>query len=127
MVAELRAPNRPTEEILFNHPDEAEVSSGTERWRAPKDVTILGVLVNAGDPPTGGELIFDVVLDAYDGGGSIYTTTANRPTVLAGEFEGTSPAPDISHIPAGHYLTVDTLMIGLINPGSKITLQILFE
>lgn len=109
---------------LFSRDADATVEAGGHRWYAERDLTITHVLTSAGTAPVGADLIFDLILD---GGTSIYTTTANRPKVVAGTNVGDTPAPDNPTVLQGHYVTVDTIQVGSSTPGSKIDLRIFYQ
>lgn len=129
MTAELRAPlTIGPGDVIFSRDGDAEVESGLHRWYAARNVRILRVLTSAGVAPVGGPLVFDVLVhdDDSDPGSSIFTTTANRPTLDDGEHESETPAPDVANITAGQYLTVDTLAVPSPTPGSKLDLRILY-
>lgn len=129
MVAQLRAPatGSGVDSINFSRDGDATVEQGLHRFTADRDLTITGVLCSAGTAPTGDDLVFDVMLDAFDGGGTVFTTVANRPTVSAGDNEGAVVVPDVVDVPEGHYLTVDIVSIGSGAPGAKIDVRILYE
>lgn len=130
MTAELRAPlTIGPGDVIFSRDGDAEVESGLHRWYAARDLRILRVLTSAGVAPDGGPLEFDVLVhdSDIDPGSTIFTTTANRPKLDAGEHESETPAPDVVLITKGQYLTVDTLAIGLTTPGSKVDLRILYK
>jgi hypothetical protein len=94
------------------------VATGAARFRFPWDVTLLGVTGAVNTAPTGAAIIFDVKRN----GTSIFTTTANRPTIAIGAFATTvEPAPDIVALTAGQYLTVDIVQIGSTVPGADLT------
>lgn len=126
MVAQLRAPGAGAAEqdVIFSRDGNAIVEAGLHRWYARRDLTIIGVLASAGVAPTGDDLIFDVKLDGVT---TIFTTSANRPTIIDGMNVTTSPAPDLPDVPAGHFLTVDIDQVGSVLPGAKVDVRILYE
>lgn len=126
MVAQLRAPGLGSRDVIFSRDGDATVEQGEHRWPAEGDRRVLGVVCSAGVAPVGAALIFDVLIDAFDGGGSIYTTSAHRPSIADGAFEGVAPAPDLPVVPDGHYLTVDIVQVGESTPGSKIDVRIVY-
>lgn len=127
MVAEIHAPTRAERDVIFSRDGDATIGSAGHRWYARGDRRLVGVLASAGDAPTGDDLEFDVLLDEFDGGGTVFTTVANRPTILDGTNEGLSPTPDIVDVPDGHYLTVYITKIGSVDPGAKIDVRVLYE
>lgn len=127
MVALLRGPGLGSRDVTFSRDGDATVEQGQHRWYAKGDRHLMGVVISAGGAPLGADLVCDVLLDAFDGGGTMYTTSANRPIVAAGAHEGVSPAPDVVLVPDGHYVTVDIVQTGLSpNPGSKIDVRVLY-
>lgn len=77
------------------------------RWVAPFSGRILAVKANAGAAGSGG---VNSVLDVQINGVSAYTTTANRPTLVAtsaGEFQNTNP--DVRAFRAGDVISLHLL------------------
>lgn len=128
MVAILRPPASGSRQLdeTFSRDGDADIEQGLHRFYADHDLELVGVVVSAGVAPTGGDLVVDVILDAFDGGGSVYTAVP-KPTIVADAFVGFAPAPDTTAVPQGHYLTVDIVAIGLTDPGSKIDVRILYR
>lgn len=128
--AELRPPTgfAGERDVIYSRDGNALAESGLHRWYARRDLTIIGVLTSAGVAPVGGPLVFDVLRHTSDSdpGTSIFTTTANRPTLADGEHVQTTVAPDITQIAQGEYLTVDIVSVPSPTPGSKIDLRILY-
>lgn len=131
MVAILRAPSTGSraDRYNFSRDGDAVIEAGLHRWYPEREVTITGVLSSAGVAPGGGDLEFDLMLDAFEvvPGGSLYTTAANRPKIPAGSFDDLAVAPDVAVIAVGQYVTVDTLAVGTAPAGSKIDVSILYE
>lgn len=128
MVAEIHAPARTERDVIFSKDGDATIGSAGHRWYARGNRTLVGILASAGDAPQGADLVFDVLLDEFDGGGTVFTTVGNRPRILDGDNEGLSPTPDIVDVPDGHYLTVYVVQTGVApNPGSKVDVRILYE
>ena len=66
-----------------------------------------------------------VVVDVLKDGTTIFTTTGNRPSIAAGANTAVnSAAPDITTLPAGHYLTVSVVQTGTGTTGSDLTVQV---
>lgn len=115
-------------EALFSKVGTVNVAIGKNRWYTtggPRN--IAGVLISVGTAPVGSSLIVDVLKNTFDGGDTIFTTVANRPTVVANTFEVKSVAPDVTAIDDGDYLTVNITQVGSSVPGSDLTVQILFD
>lgn len=129
MVAHLRAPGNPAtiQSVNFSRDGAASVEQGLHRFTADRDYELLGVIATAGDAPIGDFLRFDVVLDAFDGGSSVYDHDADKPTIDDGANEGETGAPAVTSLPEGHYLTVDIVNVGSSVPGSKIDVRILYK
>lgn len=125
MVAQLRAPARETDrDVIFSHDGVVALTIGQHRWYAHRTLRITGVLISAGTAPQGADLVADVMLD---GGGSVYISPADRPTVLDGTNEGLAPQPNSPNLNEGHYLTVDIVQIGTAVAGSDVDVRILYE
>lgn len=99
-------------------------TTGVSRFRFPWAVTILGVTAAVNTAPTGAS----IVLDVKRNGTSIFTTTANRPTIAIGNNATTTePAPDVSALNAGDFVTVDILQVGSTVAGSDLTVFIRYR
>jgi hypothetical protein len=78
-----------------------------------------------GTAPTGADLICDI----NKGVGGLKTsifTSANRPTIAAGEYTGKSTTFDITTFNDDDYLTIDIDQVGSGAPGSNLVVTILF-
>jgi hypothetical protein len=112
------------QETVFYYGGNLQLGSDTGgKWTAWEDAQIIGVRLTANTAPVGGPVVMDVKKD----GVSIYTTTANRPTLLEGETEQLVALPDDVDILQGEKITVDIVNIGTTTPGADVTLQIRFE
>lgn len=99
-------------------------SAGVGRHRFPYAATILGVTAAVNTAPTGASLILDV----NKNGTTIFTTQGNRPTIAAsGNATTSEPAPDVTAIAAGDYLTVDVDQVGSTVAGSDLTVFIRYR
>lgn len=97
------------------------VSTGTMRLPIDGTYTIVGTRLMVGTAPTGANLILDIKKN----GTTIYTTQANRPTIVAGANSGGPGAtPDVTSLAAGDYLTVDVAQVGSTVAGSDLTVVI---
>lgn len=105
--------------MIFSGSGAAALGTSGHRWYADRDRTIVGVIVSAGVAPSSADLIVDVLLD----GATVFTVAA-KPTVLQGANEGVTGAPDVTLVPAGHYLDVDVLQTG---GASKVDVRVLYQ
>lgn len=97
------------------------VTTGTLRYRLPWAATIISTTAAVGTAPTGAALIIDVLKN----GTTIYSTTANRPTIaVSTNATTTSPTPDITALAAGDYLTVNIAQVGSTVAGSDLSVFI---
>lgn len=97
------------------------VATGTNRLPIDGTYTIIGARLMVGTAPVGANLIIDVKKN----GTTIYTTQANRPTIVAGQNAGGPGAtPDVSTLAAGDYLTVDIAQVGSTTAGSDLTVAV---
>jgi len=86
------------------------------------DLEIVAVWASAGTAPTGTSLVVDV----QKGGTTIFTTTANRPTIAAGtNSSGRVTNADITAWPAGTYLTTSITQVGSTVAGSNVVVEVL--
>jgi hypothetical protein len=114
----------PEEIAVFSLSGALTVGTGVGRFRFPFAATIIGVTAAINTAPTGASAIFDVKKN----GTTIFSTTTNRPTIAAGANATTSePAPDVTAIAAGDYLTVDRSQIGSTVAGSDATLFVRYR
>lgn len=84
--------------------------------------TIASVRASVGTAPTGASLIVDVL----KGGTTIFTTTANRPTITASSNTSGKATPDVTAWADGEYLTVSVAQVGATVPGSNLTVQVTY-
>jgi hypothetical protein len=97
------------------------ITTGTMRLPIDGTYTVVGTRLMVGTAPTGANLIIDVKKN----GATIYTTSANRPTVVAGANSGGPGAtPDATSLAAGDYITVDIAQVGSTVAGSDLTVVI---
>lgn len=110
--------------ITYNVPGVVAVATGTARVYNDygRTLTFKAVRASVGTPPTGASLICDV----RKNGTTIFTTPANRPTVLAaGSTSGKVTNMDVTTWEDGTYLTVDVAQVGSSVAGSDLTVEIL--
>lgn len=107
---------------IFSVPSTLNAGSGKGRFYANRSLTIADITASVGTAPTGSSIIIDVLKN----GSTIFTTTANRPTITAGSFVDISSIPDSGYgtMVSGDYLTVSIIQVGSIIPGSDLTLQV---
>jgi hypothetical protein len=109
----------------FTVPSTLNTGTGKARFYASAGYTVTNVAVSVGTAPTGSSVIVDVLKN----GSTIFTTTANRPTITAGNFQDASSIPNSSEsaIISGDYLTISILQIGSTIAGSDLTVQITLQ
>lgn len=97
------------------------VTTGTNRLPIDGTYTIVGTRLMVGTAPAGANIIIDVKKN----GTTIYTTQANRPTIVAGQNAGgPGVAPDVTALAAGDYLTVDIVQVGSTTAGADLTVSV---
>lgn len=94
-------------------------SVGSIRYRFPFAATIVGVSLAVGTAPTGASIICDV----NKNGTTIFTTQANRPTILAGAFNTAAEVTNmnVTSVAAGDYLTFDIDQVGSTVSGANLS------
>ena len=98
------------------------VGAGTLRLPIDASYTITGVRLTVGTAPTGANLIVDVLKN----GSTVFTTSANRPTITAGSNSGgPGAAPDLPTIAAGDYLTINIDQVGSTVAGADLVVSII--
>lgn len=107
-------------EFTFSVPVVLTVGAGAMRWYVDQSYTINTVLASVGTAPTGASLIFDV----NKNGTTIFTTQADRPTIVAGEFVDLASTPAVTSLVSGDYLTVDIDQIGSTVAGANAVVRI---
>lgn len=99
------------------------VGAGTGRFQMPSAGVIVGVGAAINTTPTGANLICDV----NKNGTTMFTTQANRPTILANaNATAASAVPDVVTFAAGDYLTVDIDQVGSTIAGADLVVQVTF-
>lgn len=107
----------------FNQAGALTVQTGTGRFSFPVGATILGVSATVGTAPSGSSLIVDVLKN----GSTIFTTTANRPTIASGTTSVGETVPDVTSVNANDYLTVSITQVGSSTAGSDLTVQVRYK
>lgn len=111
---------KPTVQWVFSMNGPIGVRVGGLRLRNPgRSITISKVYIDLGTAPVGANAIVDV----NKNGVTMFTTQANRPTVLDGSNAGNA-TPDVTSFNNGDYITVDIDQIGSTTSGSDLTVSI---
>lgn len=110
-------------QISFSMKEELTVEVAIDSVLIGFDMTIAGIILEIGTAPTGA----DVIIDINKNGTSLYTTQANRPTIVIGETTATAVNPDITSLAAGDVLTFDIDQIGSTIAGSNLAMTIICE
>jgi hypothetical protein len=108
--------------VLKLSADGALTTGLKDRWIAPFAGEIVNVTAVVGTAPTGAAAIFDIEKE----GVTIFTTTANRPTIpIAGTESPVSARPDVTSFVAGDTFALRVSQIGSTVAGSDadVTLQ----
>lgn len=100
-------------------PGALAVAVGTMRLPIHRAITITNVRVTLGTAPTGASVIFDI----NKNGVTLFTTQANRPTIVASST-GTTTIPAITAVNINDSLTVDVDQIGSTVAGSDAVMVI---
>ena len=111
--------------ISYGKAGNISVTTGKIRYRVPFSATILGVTLAVGTAPTGSSIIVDV----NKNGTTIFTTQANRPTILAGAFGTAAEVTnmEITSLAIGDYITLDIDQVGSTVTGADISAFIRYE
>jgi hypothetical protein len=99
----------------------ATVAAGTFKWYndSGRTVYLTSVRATVALAPVGASLIVDV----NKNGSTIFTTQANRPTIVSGALTSVS-VPDVTTWANGDYLTVDIDQVGSTTPGTDLQVQV---
>ena len=89
---------------------------------APCDGTIVGVSAASLTTPVGASIILDV----NKGGTTIFTTQANRPTIVVTQTTATVGTPEVVEFSAGDVFTVDVDQVGSGTAGTGFTISVAF-
>jgi hypothetical protein len=97
-------------------------TTGALKWQGilPFAGTITDVRAYLNTAPTGATFIVDLLKNAV----SLYTTTANRPTVAISGNASTTLLPDTVAVAVGDRLSVSILQIGATIAGSDLTVAV---
>lgn len=106
--------------LVFTHQGPLVVKTGTAQVPIHGGTfSIDSVSARVGSAPTGS----NVVVDIKKNGVSIYSTPANRPTIIAGTNQAVVGTHDSVSLTDGDYLTVDIVSIGSTVPGSDLVVS----
>lgn len=101
----------------------ALTTGAKDRWIAPFSGEIVNVTAVVGTAPTGAPLILDLQKE----GVTIFTTTANRPTIpISGTESPVSARPDVTPFAAGDTFTLMVSQIGSTVAGSDLDVTVQF-
>lgn len=88
-----------------------------DRWVAPFDGEVVNVIATVGTAPTGDDLIIDLEKN----GTTVFSTTANKPTVEATKkTSALSARPDVPRFAAGDVLAINVTQVGSTVAGSDL-------
>jgi hypothetical protein len=110
--------------LAFSIPDALTTGQKKQRLLAPCAMTLTKVRLVADTAPTGANLIVDVHTGT-GAGTTIFTTQANRPTIVATAKTGVSAAPDVTSIAEGDEFSVYIDQIGSTIAGSDLTIEVI--
>lgn len=97
------------------------VATGVARLYFPRACTIVNLYAFVQTAPTGASVIVDA---NKNGGTTIFTTQANRPTIAAGTRIDLTAVPDVTSLAAGDWLTFDVDQIGSTVAGADLTVAV---
>jgi hypothetical protein len=118
-----------THVVPYSKTGAAVVSVGAHKLVFRSPGTVLSVTAAVGTAPTGADLIVDV----NKNGTTIFTTQANRPTIVDGNEISDPAVPDpledsgVLTLAPGDYLTVDVDQVGSSVPGADLTVTVEWE
>lgn len=107
--------------IAFYVHDILSVEDNAVTFLSPGALTITEVRASVDTAPTGASL----VLDIKKNGTTLYTTTANRPTIAAGATSVTAVDPDITGIAAGDRITLAIAQVGSTVAGANLSVSVI--
>lgn len=108
--------------INFSQSGSLSTTTGTYRWYndSGTTLTILSVRASVAVAPTGDPVIVDVNVN----GNSIYSSSANQPTIDIDEYTDLDGSKSTSTITNGQYFTIDIDQVGSSEPGQDLTVSI---
>lgn len=96
------------------------LTTGTKKsstWIVPQDMTIVKAYAYADTAPTG----VSIVVDINKNGTTIWSTQANRLTIVASSNTGNQTTFNTTALSEGDLLTLDIDQVGSSTPGSELT------
>jgi len=121
--ADATNPHLVTGQFTFGVPNKGWVHEGRGRYKLLQPIVIIDAVLCVNTAPTGADGIMDLNKD----GTTLFTTQGNRPTVSAGNQDGTAATPDVTACAAGTVLTADIDQVGSTLPGSDWTLVVRYR
>lgn len=106
--------------VSFSYSGALTAVNGAGVFPVPAAGTITSVRAAVGTAPTGASIIVDVDKN----GSTVFTTTANRPTIAAGAQSSPAEVPDVTSVAAGDLLSVNIAQVGTTVPGSDLTVVV---
>lgn len=104
-------------DMEWTFPGTVAVTTTSTRRYARRSLEIIDFFIAGDTAPTGADLIIDVHVD-----GTTIFPTATRPTIAAGNNEGSAAVPDTTAVAAGSYLQVFIDQIGSTVAGADVSL-----
>lgn len=127
VVAATGLQGAPGGDVLANYTQLGPLTpvTGTIRFPVDGNYRLRGCYVMVSTAPTGQPIIVDVLKN----GSTVYTTTANRPTIPVGGFASTSTfaTPDVTDLHLGDYLTCSILQVGAPVAGADLSLIVIAD
>lgn len=97
-------------------------TSSVDRWVAPHPGEITGVTLSVGTAPTDADLIINLAKN----GTNIYTTSANRPKIVAGATKtaARAPAPDTAAFTTNDEIKLVVSQVGSTVAGADLNVSV---
>lgn len=108
-------------DISINIPGDIFATTGIIRYVVGSARTVSKVRLAIGSAPTGADLIIDV----HKNGTTMFTTTGNRPKIIATATSGVSVAPNITALAEGDVVTIDIDQVGSTLPGTGLAITLM--
>jgi hypothetical protein len=117
-----KAQNNKDRYIYFVMPEDTLTTGTDKTGRIYVDFSgkITQVYASVNTAPTGANLIIDI----NKNGSTIWTTAANRATILATEYTETQETFNITDFKSGDYFTLDIDQVGSTVAGAKLTVRV---
>ena len=113
----------PVSTFILSRDAANSAAAGKLRFRVPFACKIRAMTVATDIAPTGASLIFDV----NNNGTTLFTTQANRPTIVASGVSASVALPDVTTLALGDVITVDCDQVGssVASTGFTIAISVL--